>query len=172
MLFTTHAVVGAAVGISVGNPLLGFGLAVISHHVLDALPHFDQGSFYIDSDKGPNWAGAIYEEKQKFKGARDWIILFADWLVSGIIFLILFYKSPIHYWGLIAAGALGGLLTDIFDTSPFWKEKFRKTFAGRTCHKVHHFFHWSLSMKFWHLGIGLQVAIVAAGLLYIKKFFI
>ncbi|MFH1193448.1 MAG: hypothetical protein V1661_00470 [bacterium] len=171
MLLTTHAVAGATIGILTGNPLLGFGLAIASHHTLDALPHFDQGSFYMDADNGPHWAGAVYAEKKTFKVWRDWVVLFADGTISGIIFLILFYKLPASYWGLIVVGAFGGLLPDILDTSPLWKEKFRKTAIGRAYHKVHHFFHWPLSMKFLYLGIGIQIVITAAGLFIIKKFF-
>jgi hypothetical protein len=172
MLFTTHAITGATIGILTGNPLLGFGLGVISHHFLDALPHFDQGSFYIDKDKGPEWAGAVYGERKPFKVRRDWVMLFVDFAISGVIFFIIFYKLPAHYWILIIAGAAGGLLPDILDGSPFWKEKFRKTASGGACHKIHNFFHWPLSIKFWYLGIGIQVIIAAAGLLIIKKFFI
>lgn len=173
MLFTTHAVTGATIGILTGNPLLGFGAAIFSHHFLDSLPHFDQGSFYMDKDNGPCWAGAKYEYKgKKFKNRRDWIILFADWSVSGAIFLYLFFNLPINYWQPIFLGALAGLLPDIMDVSPFWKDKFRATRFGRAYHEMHEFFHWPMTKKYWIFGLGIQIAIIAADFLFIKKFFI
>ena len=41
MTATNHAVTGALIGLSVHNAPLALGLAVVSHFVLDALPHFD-----------------------------------------------------------------------------------------------------------------------------------
>ncbi|MFA5133621.1 MAG: hypothetical protein WC459_02350 [Patescibacteria group bacterium] len=172
MLFTTHAITGATIGILSGNPLLGFGLGVLSHHILDAIPHFDQGSLYIDKDRGPIWLGAKYEEKQKFKVRRDWIILFADWAVSGAIFLYLLIRLPISFWPLLICGGIGGLLTDILDVSPFWKNKFRATRFGKLYHKLHNFLHWPLSGKLWYLGLTIQIAIVATGLALIRKFLV
>ena len=56
MLFTTHSVVGAAAGAATGDPYLGFAAGVLSHHVLDAIPHFDQGTFYLERS-GPQYLG-------------------------------------------------------------------------------------------------------------------
>jgi hypothetical protein len=36
-----HALTGAAIGLSVGNPLLAGTLAFVSHFVCDAIPHYD-----------------------------------------------------------------------------------------------------------------------------------
>lgn len=40
MLFTTHALVGEAIGVATGNPVLGFLGGVISHHLADWIPPF------------------------------------------------------------------------------------------------------------------------------------
>jgi len=172
MMFTTHAMAGAAIGILSGNPILGFGLGVLSHHALDALPHFDVGSLYLEKGKGPSWAGVKYEEKSKFKVRRDWIMLFVDVLICGIIFLYLLFRLPINYWPLLIIGALGGLLTDIFDVSPFWKDKFRNTRLGKVWHKWHYLLHWPLPWRMWHIGIGIQVVVIAVSLFLIRKFLI
>ena len=50
MLFTSHAIVGAAVGVAAGNPYYGFLGGIASHHVLDAIPHFDQGTFRVKKE--------------------------------------------------------------------------------------------------------------------------
>lgn len=40
MTATNHALTGAAIGLAVHQPLLALPLALLSHFVLDALPHF------------------------------------------------------------------------------------------------------------------------------------
>jgi hypothetical protein len=40
MFATTHVITGAVIGRRVRNPALAFGLGVVSHLALDALPHF------------------------------------------------------------------------------------------------------------------------------------
>ncbi len=46
MILITHAVVGAALSRITGNPMSSFMLAVVSHYILDAVPHYD----YVDQD--------------------------------------------------------------------------------------------------------------------------
>lgn len=41
MFLTVHSVAGAAIGEAAGNPLLAFLLGVLSHFVLDRIPHWD-----------------------------------------------------------------------------------------------------------------------------------
>lgn len=41
MYFTTHLLTGAAVGAAVGQPVAGFATGVLSHALLDAIPHND-----------------------------------------------------------------------------------------------------------------------------------
>ncbi|PIR66934.1 MAG: hypothetical protein COU51_01355 [Parcubacteria group bacterium CG10_big_fil_rev_8_21_14_0_10_36_14] len=172
MLFTTHAITGATIGFLTGNPILGFFGGWLSHHILDALPHFDQGSFYMEKDNGPTWLGACYKEKKKkFKIKRDWIILLIDISVTLLIALYFAANIPVYFWPPMIFGAIGGLFPDILDTSPFWKDKFRKTRIGFLFHKVHSFFHWPLSMQFFYIGFGLQILIVAIDLFILSSFF-
>lgn len=171
MLFTTHALTGAAIGVLSGNPIAGFFLGFLSHHILDAIPHFDQGSLYISKDKGPVWAGAKYEEAKKFRVKRDWILLFIDMGIASALSLYILSNSSLKSWPLFILGAAGGLLPDILDVSPFWRDRFRALAVGKIFHKFHDFFHWPLTLKYWHLGIGIQIVIVGVVLfLLVKKF--
>ena len=172
MLFTTHALTGAAIGVATGDPLLGFVAAVSSHFLLDAMPHFDQGSFYLERKfKGPAWLGVEHIEKaKKFKVKRDWIMLLADMAVACGLSLGFLAGKPSFSWALYIIGATGGLLPDIFDVSPFWKEKFRSTILGRSFHRFHMFFHWPLSSKYWYLGITTQIIIALVDVFIILKF--
>lgn len=171
MLFTTHAITGAAVGLATGNPILGFAAAIASHFCLDAIPHFDQGSFYIPRDfRKPSWLGEKYRENgEKFKVKRDWAILFADTALALGISLYIVADKPLYAWFFYGLCATGGLLPDIFDTSPFWKEKFRATKIGKLVHTVHIFFHWPLSSRFWFWGILTQAVLVIGSIYLMQK---
>lgn len=172
MLFTTHALTGAAIGAAVQNPVLAFVLGFASHHILDSIPHFDQGSFYIEEDKGPEWAGAKYDDSvPKFKVKRDWAILFADWFVAGVIFLYLGSRLPASRWLPLICGALGGLMPDIFDVSPLWKYKFRRLRIGAAFHKFHDFFHWPLSVRYIYIGLATQIIVLSLDLWLIAGLF-
>ena len=173
MIFTTHAITGATIGVLTGNPILAFFLSWLSHYVLDSLPHFDQGSFYVKKDKGPAWVGIKYSEKDdKFRqGKRDWTILFLDFILAAVLGLYLLFNFPTNLWILLIFGGLGGILPDIFDGSPFWKDKFKKTKIGKPFHNIHNFFHWPLSMKYLYFGIGIQIVVVAIDLFLIRRLF-
>lgn len=167
MLFSTHAIVGAAVGIMAQDPVWGFAAGFISHHVLDALPHFDQGSFYIEKSAAPYLRRGAGVPHHNFS-RRDWIILFADWIVSGTVFIFLLMTlraGPAEY---IIAGALGGLSPDIIDSSPLWSKKLRaKIRAVLEYHRFHSYFHWTVARKNMPLGLITQIFLVTVSLLYL-----
>ncbi len=41
MTITTHAAIGAGIGFSIGNPVIGFFLGLCSHFLVDMIPHGD-----------------------------------------------------------------------------------------------------------------------------------
>lgn len=41
MTAANHAVTGAVIGLTIANPVLAITLALLSHFVLDAIPHYD-----------------------------------------------------------------------------------------------------------------------------------
>jgi hypothetical protein len=171
MLFTTHAVVGAAIGLATGNPYQGFLLGVLSHHTIDALPHFDQGTFYTRKMR-IGWLGirGEYQEHSGFS-QRDWRMLYADWALAGTIFLALPFFIPSSLWFSVIAGTLGGLAPDILDSSPLWSKQLRaKSAALRAYHVMHGFFHWTVTPRQIWLGVMTQVLLVGYSLLYIFRF--
>jgi hypothetical protein len=52
VLDTVHVFAGLAIGKQITNPLLAFIIGIISHVILDAVPHWDGGSKQAVSDKG------------------------------------------------------------------------------------------------------------------------
>lgn len=169
MLFTTHSVVGAAIGAATGNPYTGFLGGFLSHHLMDALPHFDQGSFRTIERRAP-YLGYITAENNTIAsfGARDWVMLFIDWAVSLILFTIIFIYTPPEQWGLIIIGALGGVFPDIIDSSPLWSPQLRqKNPSVRQYHSFHSFFHWTVPAKSWPFGLLFQLIFVAISFWYL-----
>ncbi len=167
MLFTSHAIAGAALGATTGNPYTAILLGFISHHVLDAVPHFDQGTFY-KQQTGPNYLNSRSIEHPDFKfSTRDWIVLFLDWSVSAILFAVIFVYSPANL-SVAIFGALGGLLPDIIDSSPLWSKKLReKMLIVSKYHKFHEFFHWTIVKDSIFLGLATQVIVVMGTLFYL-----
>ena len=168
MLFTTHALAGAAIGMATGDPYAGFALGFASHHAMDSLPHFDQGTFYTPKTR-VRWLGVEgeYHEHHGFS-RRDWTMLFIDWALAGVLFSAVAFAVPIIQWPAIIGGTLGGLMPDIIDSSPLWSEKLRAKFAFlRRYHKFHGFFHWTVSMPYIWLGIVTQFCISAVSFSYL-----
>lgn len=166
MLFVTHAVVGAAVGSATGNPYTGFVMGALSHHILDAIPHFDQGTFRTTRN-APNYVGVAAEESSVGFSFRDWAILAGDIALAGIIFSILISSQPENITSLLS-GALGGLMPDMIDSSPLWSRKLReKSSLVRKYHSFHHFFHWTASRQLAAIGILTQVILVGIAFKYL-----
>lgn len=168
MLFTTHSIAGAALGMVTGNPYEAFALGILSHHAMDALPHFDQGSFYTAKTRA-RWLGqeGIYHEHSGFS-QRDWKVLYADWMIAGVLFLVIALIVPVVYWPAIIGGALGGIAPDILDSSPLWSEKLRKkSNAVRKYNVFHSFFHWTVPMTQFWIGLLTQLVIIAVSLFYL-----
>lgn len=169
MLFTTHSVVGAAIGAAAGNPYAGFFAGFFSHHLMDALPHFDQGSFRTATRRAPYLGdSAAGNNTVASFGRRDWIMLFIDWVVSLILFSIIFiYASP-DQWSLIIIGALGGVFPDIIDSSPLWSPQLhQKNQSARRYYSFHSFFHWTVPAKSWPFGLLFQLLFISASLWYL-----
>lgn len=146
MIFTAHIIVGSAVGTFTGNSGLAFIYGIISHHIIDIIPHFDPGSY--TSDK--------YWKYPKILGAIG-----LDLMVGTIIFIWLWKKldySPIIFWG-----ALGGVISDIVDNGP-WRDIIRKWPGLKQFHAMHHYLHATVTPNWWLLGVSTQLAVIVSSL--------
>ncbi|HWB39498.1 MAG TPA: hypothetical protein VG604_04670 [Candidatus Saccharimonadales bacterium] len=102
MTATNHALTGALIGLSVGNPWIAAPAALLSHFVCDALPHFGHGK----------------ETKHiKTKAFRNYLV--ADASLCTILVIILAITQPRH-WLLAAACAFLAASPDFL-----WIRKFR-----------------------------------------------
>ena len=152
-----------------GNPYAGFFAGFLSHHLMDAMPHFDQGSFRVKERRAPYLGDSNFEENTLGAfGARGWAMLFIDWLVSIILFAIIFALSPPDQLSLILIGALGGAFPDIVDTSPLWSPKLRlENPSLQKYHGFHSYFHWTVPAKNWLLGMLTQILLIATSFWYL-----
>lgn len=163
MILSTHAVAGAAVGQLTGNPVATFVFGLLSHFVLDAVPHWQyelKSKTYNDDIMAENMA-----LDKRF--IRDIVIIGIDFF-AGIFISILAFAG----WNGFAdpptallAGMLGGVLPDALQFV-FWKFK-REPLV--TVQKFHFWVHadWDFDYKS-KLGIALQIIIVAAIVLVSK----
>ena len=105
MTATNHALTGALIGLIIGNPYIVVPVAILSHFICDALPHFGT----IQDPAGKNW----------FKR-----LLVLDASLCIVIVIVLAYNHPRHW--LIAA------ISAFLATSPdlMWINKFRRSQAG------------------------------------------
>ena len=123
MLLVTHALIGAAIGKNINNPLIIIPVSLASHYVLDMFRHGD----YIDKNlnlKGNDW-----------KVSLD---LFSAFLA---IFLLVYFKnfSQAEIKNILI-GAFFSLLPDSF-TFLYWKFKLKILKALYELHTwVHEYF--------------------------------
>lgn len=101
MLYTPHFLVGAAIVNTVPNPFISFPLALLSHIVLDKIPH-------NDFDLKPGFtikAMMNYDIKHKMF-ILGGLTMDGLLLISSAIFLFMKYTHP---WMILAGGVLGTL---------------------------------------------------------------
>lgn len=153
MLITPHVLVGAAIGVSTSNPVLAFAGGLVSHFLMDIMPHFDPGTFH----KG---------EKPPLKiDSRDLTIGVLDSALAFFLILWLAGAAPIVALAP-AMGILGGVLPDVVGLSPL---AFPKVYNLPGLHQYFKFtekYHFTVKPSQIWLGILTQI-IVSAGALWI-----
>lgn len=98
MTATGHALVGAAIGAQIANPIVSLPLALISHFLGDKLPHWD-----VMTEKGKSWPRLLGES------AVDVVVGF---MAVGLIFL----------WWLRVPNPAEVLVAAFFAQLPDWLE--------------------------------------------------
>ena len=104
MFLLTHAAVGGAVGVLTESSIIGFAGGIISHMILDAIPHETEKGFF---DKPPE----TEEDKKRFKKYKFYPML-ADITLLGIFFIFIILNIPKESYLPFFAGITGGLLPD------------------------------------------------------------
>jgi membrane-bound metal-dependent hydrolase YbcI (DUF457 family) len=121
MTATNHALTGAAVGLLIGQPLVAIPVALVSHYVCDAIPHYK----------------SAVPEKQHLKSRGFQNYLIAEAAICFLIVLGLVLIRPEH-WLLAAICAFLAAAPDLISIDKFmafrrgkkWQPSIYNKFAG------------------------------------------
>lgn len=104
MFLTVHATAGAAIGMFIPNAPVAFALGMVSHFILDRVPHYDP----------PIIAGTIRDGVFKNPVMRRFVFISViDLIAAGALTAILgAWVQPTNIWAFVA-GAFGGILPDL-----------------------------------------------------------
>lgn len=150
MLATPHAVVGAALGVAVGDPVTAFLLGFASHFLGDRLPHTEPTTFY---GKGPEF------ENQRL----GWMIV--DGVVMVAILAALLHAHPrglAGFWG-----AAGGLGPDLLTNVPWLGDRLARYWGFRQFRTLHHWVHDNIPKSRWLLGAVTQLVALTISTAYL-----
>jgi hypothetical protein len=157
MILTGHLLIGGAIGV-VATSLspspwvvpLSLGAGILSHHVLDWLPHTDAATFWPDPRAIPTVAVAVVTGE-----------VLGGLSLTGTLLVVQ------HTSWAFAAGALGGILPDLFDEMPLWQERFRRSFLGNHWHHWHIRLHCADMGQHWAQGLVIDAIVVGGGLWFL-----
>ena len=154
MFLTVHATAGIIIGQTTGNIWLAFFAGLISHFILDSIPHGDENLIGDDET-------AI---KERWKMLLT--IGLADGLVMLVMIFLLYQQKIIDLNGPVLAGIVGALFPDFLTIAflllkPRWLEKFL-SFHNR----IHSIFKKTVSFK---TGLFIQLIFLIVFLSIIFK---
>jgi hypothetical protein len=126
MRAVNHAITGAIIGLVVSDPLVAVPVSVLSHYIMDAIPHHGEAVKTM-SDKN-KWI-----RSNRFRN-----LIYADAILCAILVLILALTRPFH-WVLAAVCAFGAAAPDLLSINHYqkalehkkWKSGWYTTFAGK-----------------------------------------
>lgn len=154
MLIIGHTALGIATGLLVSNPFAAFAVGVISHHVADAIPHYDPRSHVPLAIRK---AQPIH-----IWTSRDVVIVAIDLLATLIMLGVFMTIVPFSYLPSIAAGIVGANLPDMLHNVPFWNRQLREIGWIRWWQdQIHRKLQWTLPAQLWYIGIATQAAVLA-----------
>ena len=176
MLFTTHIATGAVAGLLTGNPYAAIAAGLVSHHLLDRVPHYDVGSHYVGKEEPKRLSDLTAKEK---------LLVLAD-LVVGVLVLLWMLKVTINpapdiYIGdlwtkqnsLVLLGAIAAAFPDIlYNIAKILENRFNWMIHGKPLvyyRRFHERFHQVLSLKYWYIGILSQLILIGLSVWYILR---
>lgn len=155
MTITPHFLVGAALATTTNNPAVAFSLGVLSHPLLDAIPHLDPGTLIkINLDKNERWPIWVY------------VITFLEFFIMIVLFYWLF--SGCKDFGILLWGGFGGLAIDILDNHPINQTK--KWPGFKQLHYFHEFMHINIPREKWYWGLITTIILAGGALWYLLKY--
>ena len=127
MTTTTHTAIGAMIGTTVGGPVFGFILGVVSHYLVDMIPHGDM--HMRDSNNLVN--------KTHERMSHVFVIIDVALGITLLNILGSFMPNDVTQSSIYVASILGSILPDLLVGS----NDLVKSALGRLHTKLHFFFH-------------------------------
>lgn len=164
MVLATHAVAGVAVArLFPDNPALGLGLAIVSHFVLDTIPHWDYPLSSLELPTDGNRLNQYFRLAPAF--VADLLKTGVDALLGALIaFSVFFPHSAMDFW-LLILGLTGGVLPD-FLQFVFFK------YRPRWLRPLQRFHIWIHARRNFNdqptIGVLMQIALVILIVLVLK----
>lgn len=114
MTATNHAVTGALIATVVTNPVIGLPLALLSHFVLDAFPHF--GAHTVAKPSSRNFRAILTFDALMMLAFLGCVVLAAA-------------RTDIASWWIVLAGGFLGALPDVM-----WFKHYQNDLKGEDKH--------------------------------------
>lgn len=160
MIATSHLFLGAAIGTLVPDPLIAFGLGLMSHFLLDAIPHFEPGLVLRKRSAD----GKIAEEMGRVEYRLAWL----DMIIGTVMTLLVWRTSGSQL--SVLTGALGAILPDLVDNVPWWKIYTGKTKLLGWIRPIHRGLHFpTLQGKYIWWGLLPPIVIFALSLGWVLR---
>lgn len=105
MTVATHTVVGAAIGFSLGNPILGFVIGFVSHFLIDMIPHGDHAlsnEYRIHGNK-------------KLPVTYLWTDIFISIFMLLLLFNVVPYENKLAFTAAIAGSIIPDIIIGIYE---------------------------------------------------------
>lgn len=135
MLLTFHTLAGATIASQVSNPLISWPLALLSHFVLDIMPHWD---FFTNGS-----------ELTKLKRYA----VYGDFLLGLSLGLFFALRSP-NFTNMAGACFFACLPDGLEAPYLFWRTRF---WLGDITLRFQKWFHWKMNLP-WGLAASFLVA--------------
>jgi len=159
MTLTAHSIVGGAiVSLMPAYPVLGLCLAFASHFILDAIPHWDYP--VRSASLKPDIATRMRYDRALLK---DLITIGTDATLGVALASLLF--APQGHLLLVASGACAALLPDALQFAYMRYPRGPLLLLQR----FHWWIHTPVQIERPILGIGLQVAFIAAVVITVRS---
>lgn len=162
MTILGHTAIGLAIGTLTHNPVLGFAAGVVSHHIADAVPHFDPGSFIPkhvrETEEIHPWG-----RREVLMVGIDLLLTFG--LIAFAIDQIGLDQWPIYFWSI-----LGANFPDVVHNVPFWNHQLLQIDWVRWWReKIHRRFQWTVEYWQWPFGVTTQLVTIVIALWLIVR---
>ena len=133
MFLTTHALVSGLLAQKIKNPLVAYPLILVTHFVMDSVPHWDFGSY---AGEELQKKGQIKSITKRFKlgllGALDLsMVVLGSWLI---------FRNKLLTNPSVSIGILVGLLPDFLEVPPLflnWRPFLLNKLEEFHSHRIH-----------------------------------